>query len=116
MFNGFTYNLSFFADVVVGFSWVIAYILCLIGSIKEKRPGFPPMGSVAILPWEFWAVVEFVSSKGIELNYVLVVRASFFIFQAAFFVVALYKLYKTEPKKILFRLFEASFLFELSSV
>lgn len=101
MFEGFEYNIQFFADVIVGFSWVIAYALCFIGTVKEKVPGFPPLGSIVILAWEFSAVIEYISNNGIELNYVFVVRASFFVLQFAFFSVALFKLYKDKPKIIL---------------
>ncbi len=101
MFEGFEYNIQFFADVIVGFSWVIAYALCFIGTVKEKVPGFPPLGSIVILAWEFSAVIEYISNNDIELNYVFVVRASFFVLQFAFFSVALFKLYKDKPKIIL---------------
>lgn len=88
-------------DYIVCICWVIAYTMCLIGTIKEKRPGFPPLATCVIFPWE---IVASLIDSGIDNYYVSTARFIWFCLHLSFFIIGLYKLYRKKPLIILLHL------------
>ncbi len=90
-------KIQLFCDYIVCVCWIIAYALCLAGTIKEDRPGFPPLASCIILPWE---VIASLNDSGFIWYYASISRLLWFSLHSIFFVIGLIKLYRKKPKII----------------
>lgn len=77
-----------FFDVYMALSWVLVYMLVLIGTIKYKYPIYPPLAQLVIAPLEF-SVLFFRIHHGIYgIDYVSIAYTFWPIMQLILFSIA----------------------------